>query len=156
MPTLTVPGDLASLMMISDMVVEQATLAGFDKHDVYQLQLAVDELATNSIVHGYQEHGLTGNVTVTTELTDDALTLTVEDSAVPFDPTQRNVAAVEETFDDPLHQRPIGGLGIYFVLQAVDKFDYQRINGHNRNTLVVFRTSDVNEPVATGNAEKQQ
>jgi serine/threonine-protein kinase RsbW len=156
MPTLTVPGDLDSLTTISEMVVEQATLAGLDKHDVYQLQLAVDELATNSMVHGYQEHGLCGDVMVTTELTDEALTLTIEDSALPFDPTQRNVAAVEETFDDPLHQRPIGGLGIYFVLQAVDRFDYQRIDGRNRNTLVVFRSSGVNEPVATGSAEKQQ
>lgn len=153
MPTLTVPGDLDSLATISDMVVEQATLAGFGKHDVYQLQLAVDELATNSIVHGYHEHGLTGEVTITAELTDEALSITVEDSAVPFDPTQRNVAQVEEIFDDPLHERPIGGLGVYFVLQAVDRFEYRRVDGRNRNTLVIYRRR---QPTSVRTAEPSE
>ena len=92
MPTLTVPGNLNSLAAIADMVVEQATLAGLDKHAVYQLQLAVDELATNSIVHGYQEHGLAGNVWISCETTDESLTVVVEDEAVPYDPRQRVVA----------------------------------------------------------------
>ena len=139
MPTITVPGNLGSLAAISDMIVEQATLAGLDKHAAYQLRLAVDELATNSIVHGYEEHGLTGDVTVTAELSDTALTITVEDAAVPFDPLVRDLEQVEETFDDPLHERQMGGLGIYFVLQAVDGFNYERANGKNRNTVVVNR-----------------
>ena len=31
----------------------------------------------------------------------------------------------------------IGGLGVFLALQGVDRFDYQRDNGVNRNTLEV-------------------
>jgi anti-sigma regulatory factor (Ser/Thr protein kinase) len=153
MPTLIVPGDLNSLAAIADMVVEQATLAGLDKHDAYQLQLAVDELATNSIVHGYQEHGLEGSVWVSANVTDEALTIVVEDEAVPFDPRQRDVVQIEESFDDPLHERPIGGLGVYFVMHAVDEFDYQRKGNRNRNILVVRRPGAGNEPKSAATTE---
>ena len=147
MPTLTAPGNLNSLAAIADMVVEQAKLAGLDKHAAYQLQLAVDELATNSIIHGYQEHGLEGDVTVSAELSDDSLTIVVEDEAVPFDPRQRDVEQVEETFDDPLHERPIGGLGVYFVMHAVDEFNYERRDNCNRNILVVRRSGGSTAPI---------
>jgi anti-sigma regulatory factor (Ser/Thr protein kinase) len=141
MPSLTIPGNLNSLAPISDMIVEQAQLAGLDKHAAYQLQLAVDELATNSIVHGYQAHGLAGNVTVSAELNDQSLRIVIEDTAVPYDPRQRDIERVEETFDDPLEEREIGGLGVYFVMQAVNEFDYERVDGRNRNTLVVHRAA---------------
>jgi anti-sigma regulatory factor (Ser/Thr protein kinase) len=153
MPTLKAPGSLNSLAAIADLVVEQAQLAGLDKHAAYQLQLAVDELATNSIIHGYQEHGLEGDVTVSAEVSDDSLTIIVEDEAVPFDPRQRNVELVEETFDDPLHERPIGGLGVYFVMQAVDEFSYERRGNRNRNILVIRRPGGSTVPIpaaATG------
>jgi serine/threonine-protein kinase RsbW len=138
MPTLTLPGDLSALEPISELVIAEARRARLDKHDAYQLQLAVDELATNSIIHGYQEHGLEGELRVSADVDRGALTVVIEDTAVPYDPRQRDVAEVEETFDDPLHERPIGGLGVYFVLQAVDEFDYEYVDGRNRCTLVVY------------------
>jgi serine/threonine-protein kinase RsbW len=137
MPTLTLPGDLNALEPIAELVMEQAAIAGLDKHAAYQLQLAVDELATNCVIHGYQEHGLEGNLRVSADVANGTLTVVVEDSAVPYDPRRHDMARVEETFDDPLHERPIGGLGVYFVMQAVDEFDYQYVDGHNRNTLIV-------------------
>ena len=99
MPTLTLPGEFTSLDAIGDFVLEQARLAGLDKHATYQLQLAVDELATNSIIHGYQEHGLTGDIVISADIDDHALTIVIEDSAVPFDPLQRDLERVEENFD---------------------------------------------------------
>lgn len=137
MPTLTLPGDLSALEPIAELVMEQAARAGLDKHAAYQLQLAVDELATNCVVHGYQEHGLEGELRVSADVAGCKLTVIVEDWAVPYDPRQRDMDQVEETFDDPLHERPIGGLGVYFIMQAVDEFDYQYVDGCNRSTLVV-------------------
>jgi serine/threonine-protein kinase RsbW len=120
MPTLTLPGDLNALEPIAELVMEQAALAGLDKHAAYQLQLAVDELATNCVVHGYEEHGLKGDLRVSADVVGGKLTVVVEDTAVPYDLRRHDMARVEETFDDPLHERPIGGLGVYFVMQAVD------------------------------------
>jgi anti-sigma regulatory factor (Ser/Thr protein kinase) len=139
MPTLTVPGELASLDAIGDFVLDQARLAGLDQHATYQLRLAVDELATNSIVHGYQEHDLRGELVISAEVDQNSLTIVLEDSAVPYDPLRHDVEQVQDHFEKPLGDRPIGGLGIYFVRQAVGDFRYQRHNGRNRNTLIVHR-----------------
>jgi anti-sigma regulatory factor (Ser/Thr protein kinase) len=139
MPTLTVPGELASLDAIGDFVLDQARAAGLDKQATYQLRLAVDELATNSIIHGYQENNLSGAVAITAEVNEHALAIVIEDTAVPYDPLQRDLACVEENFDKPLAERPVGGLGIFFVRQAVHEFHYEWREGRNRNTLVVHR-----------------
>jgi anti-sigma regulatory factor (Ser/Thr protein kinase) len=139
MPTLTLPGELASLDAIGDFVLDQARLAGLGKHTTYQLRLAVDELATNSIVHGYQEHNLKGDVTVSADVDKRSLTIVVEDSAVPYDPLQHDLGRVEKHFDKSLEDRPIGGLGIFFVRQAVDDFQYEWRDGRNRNRLIIHR-----------------
>jgi anti-sigma regulatory factor (Ser/Thr protein kinase) len=139
MPTLTLPGELTSLDAVGNFVLEQARLASLDKHATYQLQLAVDELATNSILHGYQDHNLTGDIGISADIDDHALTIVIEDSAVPFDPLQRDLERVEQDFAKPLNDRPIGGLGIFFVRQAMHDFRYEWRDGRNRNTLVVRR-----------------
>jgi anti-sigma regulatory factor (Ser/Thr protein kinase) len=139
MPTLTLPGELSSLEPITDLVLEQARLAGLDEHATYQLRLAVDELATNIVIHGYQEHHKSGNIVVSVDVDEHDLTVVLEDTAVPYDPTKRDVERVEEHFDKPLEKREIGGLGIYFVRQAVDDFRYEWQDGRNRSTLVVHR-----------------
>jgi serine/threonine-protein kinase RsbW len=156
MPTLSLPGDLNALEPIAELVMEQAAIAGLDKHAAYQLQLAVDELATNCVIHGYQEHGLEGDLRVSGDVAGGKLTVVVEDSAVPYDPRRHDMARVEDTFDDPLHERPIGGLGVYFVMQAVDEFDYQYLDGRNRSTMVVNcpEPNAVDTSVTAGEAKR--
>jgi serine/threonine-protein kinase RsbW len=149
MPTLTLPGELTSLDAIGDFVIEQARLAGLDKHATYQLQLAVDELATNCITYGYQNNGLSGDVVICADIDDHALKVVIEDSAPPFDPRERDMDQVEEHFDKPLDDRPIGGLGIFFVRKALNDFRYERRDGRNRNILTVFR-SKASEAAAAG------
>ena len=86
MKPLTVPGTLASLSLIRNYARAAAVEAGLDKKRAYRLELAVDEIATNIVNHGYQEAGLTGDVVVRARITAHALTITLEDTAVPFDP----------------------------------------------------------------------
>jgi anti-sigma regulatory factor (Ser/Thr protein kinase) len=146
MPSLTVPGQLTSLDEIADFVLDQCRLAELDKHATYQLRLAVDELATNIIVHGYQENGLTGNIDIAADVSGQSLTVVLEDCAPPYNPLKRDLEPVEEEFDKPLEERPIGGLGIFFVRQAVHDFRYEYRDARNRNILVVHRAG--HEPAA--------
>ncbi len=136
MQPLKVPGNLDSLSAIGQFVNAAASQAGLDKKTAYHLRLAVDEIATNIIVHGYDEAGLTGDVWVLTEMTEAALTIILEDSSPPFDP--RNLGRPEH-IDRPVEERPIGGLGIYLTIENVDKFDYEYVNNRNRNIFVVNR-----------------
>ena len=136
MEPLTVPGTLDSLSAIGQYVTNAALEAGLDKKAAYRLRLAVDEIATNIVIHGYEEAGLSGDVMVLSELDPHSLTITLEDTSAPFDP--RNLGRPEH-IDLPVEDRPIGGLGIYLTIENVDKFDYEYVNNRNRNIFMIKR-----------------
>lgn len=140
MNALDVPAELESLQIIRSFVVESADGSGIDKKRAQRLALAVDEIATNIIVHGYQEVSLAGSIHVTVEADAAELTVTLEDTAAPFNPLNRDIPA---DLDAPLEERQIGGLGVYLAQRNVDRFDYEYANGRNRNIFVVTRATPV-------------
>ena len=146
MEPLTVPGTLDSLTIIGQYVNAAAAAAGLDKKVAYRLRLAVDEIATNIIVHGYEEAGRTGAVLVRAALDQAALTITLEDTAVPFDPRHR---LRPDQIDLPIEERPIGGLGVYLTTENVDRFEYEYVGNRNRNIFVMNRPQGAGSP-ATG------
>jgi anti-sigma regulatory factor (Ser/Thr protein kinase) len=137
MDPLTLPGVLDSLSEIGQYVNAAAQAAGLDKKVAYRLRLAVDEVATNSVIHGYEESGTTGDLVVRSEMDSEKLTIIVEDSAPPFD--LRSLQERPDHIDKPVEDRPIGGLGVYLTVKNVDKFDYEYVNNRNRNIFVVNR-----------------
>jgi anti-sigma regulatory factor (Ser/Thr protein kinase) len=138
METLTVPGTLDSLGPISEYVMRVATTAGLEKKAAYKLRLAVDELVTNTIVHGYEEAGLAGKIALAAEMNDSTLTVSIEDTGIPYDSTAHRLPT-EDELSKELIQRPHGGLGIYLVLDGVEEFRYERVGDRNRNILTVRR-----------------
>ena len=138
MEPLIVDGTLDSLSEIAKYVMAAGTAAGLDKKAIYQLRLAVDEIATNIILHGYQENGMEGNVEVKAEINEKALTIALEDTAIAFDPTQKKPPTDLEL---PLEERKIGGLGVFLAVDGVDQFSYERVENRNRNIFVVQRNS---------------
>ncbi len=145
MQSLTVPGTLDSLSAIADFIKTAAAAAGLDKKATYRLRLAVDEIATNVIVHGYEEAGLEGTVDLSFDVDDNALTFMVKDVGAAYDPHQ-HLLPEEDALKQPLEQRQVGGLGIYLALKGVDKFIYERDGSVNRNTFVMNRPSAAAEP----------
>jgi anti-sigma regulatory factor (Ser/Thr protein kinase) len=99
---------------------------------VYDVQLALEEILTNVITHGYpddQVHHIAirltvGNGMVTTEIADDGR---------PFNPLE----APPPDLTAGLRERTVGGLGIHFVRQLMDHVEYSR--GEGKNRLVVRR-----------------
>lgn len=98
---------------------------------VFNLQLALEECATNVIMYAYPPEEKQ-TLLVTAELVKHDLVLTIEDGGLPFDPTQ--VAEADTTLS--AEERPIGGLGIFLVRQLMDTVAYQRVEGKNRLTLM--------------------
>ncbi|WP_201981931.1 ATP-binding protein [Hymenobacter rubidus] len=132
----TFPGTLDSLEGIRLVVKEQAQQAGLAKKPTYALLLAVDEIATNIITHGYDENGGSGPVDVLISHADGKLSVTLEDDAVAFDPLKHTLPD-EQFFAQPLENRPIGGMGIHLTLNGVDEFKYEYVNHRNRNTFIM-------------------
>jgi anti-sigma regulatory factor (Ser/Thr protein kinase) len=132
------PAVLDSLAGIRAYVQSAAEAAGLDGKATYNLQLAVDEIATNVIAHGYQEAGLQGDLSVEAESTAADLTVTLRDRGAPFDPRTRDLPD-EEDLAKPLEERREGGLGIFLAFAGVDRFDYRREHDTNINIFVVNR-----------------
>jgi serine/threonine-protein kinase RsbW/sigma-B regulation protein RsbU (phosphoserine phosphatase) len=97
------------------------------------LNVALDELLQNAIVHGLAGRpGGDGAVTIAVELLPDRLTLTLTDDGQPFNPLD---TAVPDTAR-PVAERPVGGLGIHLVRQLMDEVHYHRQGGRNVVVLV--------------------
>ncbi len=132
------PAVLDSLSGIRAYVRSAAETAGLDGKATYNMQLAVDEIATNIIAHGYEESGLQGDLSIEADATAAALTVTLRDRGAPFDPRTRELPD-EEDLARPLEERREGGLGIFLAFAGVDRLDYRREDDTNVNTFVVNR-----------------
>jgi serine/threonine-protein kinase RsbW len=136
MDPLTLPATLESLGPLVQYVLSAATAAGLDRKASYRLRLAVDEIATNIITHGYAEAHAAGEVVVKASVGDDQLVITLEDWAPPFDPrVQEDPDHIGKSSDE----RPIGGLGVFLALKSVDGLDYEYRDNKNRNILTMNR-----------------
>lgn len=130
----TLPGEPEYLSQVMDYAVWAGTAFGLDEAAVYRLSLAVDEIATNVVLHGYQDAGREGDLVFWSETTAKQLFFFLEDTGQPFDPRQ---VPRPRDLDLPLEERRDGGLGIFLALWGVDDFTYEQINGKNRSVFVM-------------------
>jgi len=136
----TLPGTLEAVGRLRDYVAKRAKAAGLTGKAIYNLCLAIDEIATNVVLHGYQEAGRTGMLRIGTALDDDRFTVTLEDEGAPFDPTRYALPTAED-LARPLEERAVGGLGIFLAIRGVDTLQYESSPGINRHVFVVKRPS---------------
>jgi serine/threonine-protein kinase RsbW len=120
---------LGDLLALIDRVCRELAL---DRGVAYQARLAVDEICTNLIVHGYR--GLApGPIGLTVTPLADRLVIRVTDRGRPFDP--RRAPPPDVTLS--AEQRPIGGLGCHLVRSVMDDIEYETTPaGENRLTMV--------------------
>ena len=100
---------------------------------VFAVNLALDEIVTNIIVHGYADGGQ-HEIRVAIALDADAIEATVRDDAPSFDPLLVPPIDLEAVGAD----RPIGGLGVHLVRSVMDSVHYRRDGGEN---VVVIKKS---------------
>ena len=110
---------------------------GVAASDGLRLSLVVEELFTNTVVHG---HGGGSDAPVRLVLRADSshLELSYEDSAPPFDPLEYVARSpVDSTAD--VADRPVGQLGIALVVSMAERVSYVHEDGCNRLQLVLRR-----------------
>ena len=96
----------------------------------YLANLAIEELVTNCIKHGYDDKG-EHIIEITLKLSANELALTVTDDGHPFNPLE----LPEPDIHLPMEDRPIGGLGIHLLRKMSDRMEYERTGGKNQITL---------------------
>lgn len=98
---------------------------------LFNINLALDELITNTISYGYNDDN-EHEINVKFVFGNDELTISIEDDGIAFNP----LTAAEPDINAPLEERRIGGLGIHFVKNLMDSVDYQRVNQKNILTII--------------------
>lgn len=135
--TNTYKATLDVLELIRELLTQEGQDVGLSKKKTYNLCLAVDEIATNVIRHGYMEAGIKNGVfDLIIDKNEHELVVTIEDTGTPFDPIKHNLPTKEE-LKIPLEERPIGGLGVMIARQSVDKFKYEFSENKNKNIFIV-------------------
>lgn len=127
------PARMEHLRDLVDVAVRAAEAAGADADTVHDVRLAVEEVCTNVIMHGYGGRG-DGPVSVAVEITGGEIVIRISDAAPLLDLStvpHPDTAA-------PADERPIGGLGWYFVRSVMDRVE-QHGRGAKGNVFVLAK-----------------
>ena len=95
--------------------------------------LAVDEAATNIIVHGYKRQQ--GRIEIEMRPEGPDLIIVLRDEAPLFDPTRH--PSPDLTL--PLEQRQPGGLGIFLMRQVMDEVTHRPRAGGGNELIMIKR-----------------
>jgi serine/threonine-protein kinase RsbW len=132
--TLTIDNEPFEVSRAAEWLDGLVAAAGYGPRVLAVLQVAMEELLSNILIHGYADleaHKI--EISVTAE--PSAATLEIVDDGVPFDPTQHERRATDDT-----EELKPGGLGLRLVDQTMDEMVYERIAGRNHVTLRKFIT----------------
>lgn len=129
----TFPARFEFLDEIRDLVAEVAREGGFSEKEVYSLQLAADEAASNIIEHAYAGDS-NASLDVTCDYEGDELIITMRDNGKPFDPSK----VKQPNLKADLSERQIGGLGMYLMRKLMDDVRYEA-NSRTGNLLTMIK-----------------
>ena len=101
------------------------------QHVAYAVNLAIDEILTNTISYGYEDDER-HQIEIIVRVEAEALVVVIVDDSMPFD----LALAPERDLEASLEDTPLGGLGLFLVHQMMDSVEYRREEGCNVVTLV--------------------
>jgi serine/threonine-protein kinase RsbW len=123
--------ELTNLDAIRNFVSQAAKELEIPEADAGDMIQAVDEAATNIIVHGYR--GEEGIIDLEAAHIDNRFRVKIGDRAPQFNPLLMSPPNLTLGLD----QRRPGGLGIYMIRQLVDQVEYRTpAGGGNELTLI--------------------
>jgi serine/threonine-protein kinase RsbW len=110
-----------------------ARTGGFTDKDVYNIQLATDEAASNIIEHAYEKI-TNGVLELSCGVRDDLITIVLIDHGESFDPSEIPLPDLKADLSD----RKIGGLGIFLMRKLMDDVHYE-VTANRGNILTMTK-----------------
>ena len=124
------PAELQSLPRFIEKIIEYLGKSGMGEHKVGAMELALEEAIVNIVKYSSQ----TPDSLITVECSfknENEFLIKIIDNGPEFDPLLQN--APDITAD--IGNRPVGGLGIFFIKKMTDSVSYARKD--NRNILTI-------------------
>jgi serine/threonine-protein kinase RsbW len=106
---------------------------GISDEILYDIQLAVDEACTNIITHGYKDMD-PGSIILDLEVGPSQLIVRLTDFGHSFEPGSAPLPDVNA----PIEEREMGGFGLFFIQQSVDRMDYRVTEDGNTMTFTKY------------------
>lgn len=120
MPTKLFPAQFESLDDIREFAANIARSKALEEKDVYNIQLAVDEAATNIIEHAYE--GIpNGEIELSVIASQKAIKIIMTDHGRRFNPDE----IAEPDIKGKLEDRATGGLGLFFMHKLMDVVNFE-------------------------------
>jgi serine/threonine-protein kinase RsbW len=127
---LTIKAEINEIPRVSAALENVMQAHSFSNEDILDTQLAVEEIVTNIIMHGYEGH--TGEIRITANTALGTIEIRIEDNAPRFNPL--SVPDPDLTTDLP-DRRP-GGLGIFLSRKVMNDVIYRNEKGKNILVLI--------------------
>jgi len=127
------PARMSALPELASFIAEAGSAAGVSPDLRFKLTLLVEELFSNTVVHGHRRES-DEPVRVGLDVEPGRIALCYEDTAPPHNPFA-SVQPPDETAD--VEERPVGGLGVLLVTTLARDIEYRHAEGRNRIRLVV-------------------
>lgn len=122
---------LAELPKAHDLLDEFAVRHGLPATTAAGLHVALEEHLTNIINYGYREDQR-GQIVLRFQFSSSECRIEIEDDGTRFNPLEAPPVDVNQ----PLEDRPIGGLGIQLIRELTDELRYEHRAGHNLLVMV--------------------
>ena len=119
--------DIRELARVNQVASEFLGRENLSEETVYATHLALEEILSNVIRHGYEALG-NHEISVCIRLEKGRVDLQVEDDGREFDP----LSAPAVDVGVPLEERRVGGLGIHLLRKVAAEIRYRRAGGRNR------------------------
>ena len=124
---ITIAASLSELARVMQTIDDFCAGMAVSAADVSALHLALEEIVTNVITHGYQNDASRTFDVQLEAIGTDRLRAVVTDEAPAYNPLAR--PEVNTTL--PLEARPVGGLGVHLVKKLMDVCQYEHRDGRN-------------------------
>jgi serine/threonine-protein kinase RsbW len=118
---------------VAEFIASVCAAGGVPRKTCLRLTLLVEELFTNTVVHGHGRD-TEAPIHLTFDVGVESIGLTYEDTAPPHDPFAK-VGVPDEAAG--VEERPVGGLGVMLIAAMAERVRYTHADGRNRISLIM-------------------
>lgn len=130
---LSIENQIGELAAVAEEIDKIAHKWKIPQPTAMNINLAVEEAVSNIIYYAFNDK-VRHEIGISFSLENNRLTISIIDDGLPFNPLEKDHPDITLTAED----RPVGGLGIYLILNIMDEVTYERLD--NRNILTLHKT----------------
>jgi anti-sigma regulatory factor (Ser/Thr protein kinase) len=124
--TLRLPNRLSIIGETADDIAGFLRGRGVPERAIHHLALSLDEAMTNTIAYAWPEGGA-HELMLVLDVADGLVVAVLSDDGIAFDPLEIPPPDLESSLED----RPVGGLGVHFMMTLMDEVTYRREGDRN-------------------------